>query len=170
MRPSSHSAAIFGSIGSDSSTGRPWSAAVCATFDAPNTENVSPQCGQTTPLIFSTSPRIGTFIIDAIRTAFSTIIATSSCGEATTTMPSTGSDWNTVSGTSPVPGGMSTNIKSTSLQMTSVQNCLTVPAMTGPRQTTGSPGSSSSRLMDITCTPSRVSAGRMPSSQPSAFS
>ena len=68
MRPSSHSAAIFGSIGSDSSTGRPWSAAVCATFDAPNTENVSPQCGQTTPLIFSTSPRIGTFIIDAIRT------------------------------------------------------------------------------------------------------
>ena len=35
---------------------------------------------------------------------------TSSCGDVTTTTPATGRDWNTVSGTSPVPGGMSTNI------------------------------------------------------------
>jgi 3-deoxy-D-manno-octulosonic-acid transferase len=30
-------------------------------------------------------------------------------GDVTITMPSTGRDWNTVSGTSPVPGGISTN-------------------------------------------------------------
>ena len=41
------------------------------------------------------------------------------------------------SGTSPVPGGISTNRKSTSSQITSCQNCLTAPAITGPRQTTG---------------------------------
>jgi hypothetical protein len=40
--------------------------------------------------MFSTSPRIGTFIISAILTAFVTIMDTSSCGEVTTTMPSTG--------------------------------------------------------------------------------
>ena len=48
------------------------------------------------------------FISFAIRSAFSTMSETSSCGEATIMMPSTGSDWNTVSGTSPVPGGIST--------------------------------------------------------------
>ena len=31
-----------------------------------------------------------------------------SCGEVTITTPSIGRDWNTVSGTSPVPGGIST--------------------------------------------------------------
>ena len=48
------------------------------------------------------------FISFAIRSAFSTMSETSSCGEATMIIPSTGRDWNTVSGTSPVPGGMST--------------------------------------------------------------
>ena len=43
-------------------------------------------------------------------TALATIIDTRSWGEVTTTAPSTGRDWNTVRGTSPVPGGMSTNI------------------------------------------------------------
>ena len=33
----------------------------------------------------------------------------SSCGDVTITIPSTGRDWKTVNGTSPVPGGMSTN-------------------------------------------------------------
>ena len=37
-------------------------------------------------------------------------------------MPSSGMDWKMVRGTSPVPGGMSTNMKSTSPQITSVQN------------------------------------------------
>ena len=59
-----------------------------------------------------------------MRTHFSTIMPTSSCGLVTTITPSTGSDWNTVSGTSPVPGGISTNMKSTSPHITSVQNCV----------------------------------------------
>ena len=59
--------------------------------------------------MFSTRPMIGTFIFSAMFTAFATIMLTRSCGLVTTTMPSTGSDWNTVSATSPVPGGMSTS-------------------------------------------------------------
>ena len=51
----------------------------------------------------------GIFIIPAMLKAFFTIICTSSCGDVTITIPSTGRDWKTVSGTSPVPGGMSTN-------------------------------------------------------------
>ena len=43
-------------------------------------------------------------------TALVTIMLTSSWGEVTMIIPSTGRDWNTVSGTSPVPGGMSTNM------------------------------------------------------------
>ena len=38
-------------------------------------------------------------------TAFSTIIPTNSCGDDTITIPSKGTDWKIVSGTSPVPGG-----------------------------------------------------------------
>ena len=45
----------------------------------------------------------------AMLTALPTTIWTRSCGELTMTMPSTGSDWKTVRGTSPVPGGMSTS-------------------------------------------------------------
>ena len=50
----------------------------------------------------------GMFIICAILYAFMTIMRTRSCGEDTITTPSTGRDWKTVSGTSPVPGGIST--------------------------------------------------------------
>ncbi len=60
--------------------------------------------------MFSTSPSTGIFIISAIFTALETIMETSSWGEVTMMMPSTGMDWKTVSGTSPVPGGISTNI------------------------------------------------------------
>ena len=110
------------------------------------------------------------FIMFAMLTAFCTTMPTSSCGEVTTTTPSIGKDWNTVSGTSPVPGGISMNMTSTSFQMTSVQNCLTVPAMIGPRQTTGSVSFSSSRLIDIMSTPSFEVTGKMPMSLPVAFS
>ena len=58
--------------------------------------------------MFSMRPRMGTSIISAIFTAFSTTMETSSWGEATTTMPSRGMDWKTERDTSPVPGGMST--------------------------------------------------------------
>ena len=115
-------------------------------------------------------PRTGIFIISAILTAFSTIIPTSSCGEVTTIIPSTGIDWNTVSGTSPVPGGISMNIKSTSSQTTSVQNCFTAPAITGPRQITGAPSSSSSKFSDIILIPVFDTPGKIPSSLPCALS
>ena len=59
--------------------------------------------------MFSTRPTTGTFRSCARFTALPTIMATSSCGADTVTMPSTGSDWNTVRNTSEVPGGMSTN-------------------------------------------------------------
>ena len=49
-------------------------------------------------------------VLFAIFTALATIMETRSCGEVTMIMPSSGRDWNTVSGTSPVPGGISTNI------------------------------------------------------------
>ena len=60
--------------------------------------------------MFSMRPRTGTCIISDMFNAFSTIMETSSCGDVTTRMPSMGRDWKTVSGTSPVPGGMSTNM------------------------------------------------------------
>jgi len=78
--------------------------------------------------------------------------------------PSMGRDWNTVRGTSPVPGGMSTNMKSTSSHTTSDQNCCTAPATTGPRHTTGSVSFSSSRLMDMISMPSSLTAGYRASS------
>ena len=52
---------------------------------------------------------MGLFIISAMRTALVTMRETRSWGEVTTTIPSTGMDWKTVRGTSPVPGGMSMN-------------------------------------------------------------
>ena len=60
--------------------------------------------------MFSTRPSTGMFIIFAIFAAFSTIMPTSSCGLVTMMIPSTGRLWKTVSGTSPVPGGISTNM------------------------------------------------------------
>ena len=119
--------------------------------------------------MFSTSPRTGIFIAEAMRTALPTIMDTSSWGEVTLTIPSTGTDWNTVSGTSPVPGGISTNRTSRSPQITSVQNCFTAPAITGPLQITGSSLSGRSRLMDIIWMPDSVTEGNSPSSLPVAL-
>ena len=50
--------------------------------------------------------------------------------------------------------------------MTSVQNCFTVPAMTGPRHTTGSVSFSNKRFSETSFTPVLLSAGMMPSSVP----
>ena len=60
--------------------------------------------------MFSTRPTTGTSRERARFTALPTIMATSSWGADTVTMPSTGSDWNTVRNTSEVPGGISTNM------------------------------------------------------------
>ena len=53
-------------------------------------------------------PSTGTSIIWAILAALVTIMLTRSWGLVTTMTPSTGRDWKTVRGTSPVPGGIST--------------------------------------------------------------
>ena len=117
-------------------------------------------------------PSTGISIICAIFTALSTIMDTSSCGDVTTTIPSTGRDWKIVSGTSPVPGGQSTNIQSTSPQSTSSQNCLTALAMTGPLQITGSVSFSTRRFNDISLMPDFVTGGyiTVPASSQVAFS
>ena len=57
----------------------------------------------------STSANNETSISLAMLHALDTIRDTKSCGDVTITMPLSGMDWNTVSGTSPVPGGISTN-------------------------------------------------------------
>ena len=56
-------------------------------------------------------------------------------------------------------GGISINIISSSFHITSVQNCFTVPARTGPRHTTGSVSSSSKRFIDIISMPPLLVAG-----------
>ena len=48
------------------------------------------------------------------------------------------------------------------IHISSVQNCLTAPAMTGPRHTTGSSSFSTSRLMLITSMPMRLWMGQQP--------
>ena len=78
-------------------------------------------------------------------------------------------NWKTVSGTSPVPGGMSTTRQSISFHITSVQNCFTTPAITGPLHTTGSDSFSSRRFIDMISIPILVFAGIIPNSQASAF-
>ena len=65
---------------------------------------------------------------------------------------------------------MSTNIKSTSPYTTSVQNCFTTPASTGPLQTTGSVSSSKSKFTLITGMPVLLTAGIRKLSSPVAFS
>ena len=74
-------------------------------------------------------------------------------------MPSRATVWNTVRATSPVPGGISRKSTSSPAQMTSVQNCLTVPPMMGPRQATGSVSFSRSRFRLITSMPVLVFTG-----------
>ena len=81
-------------------------------------------------------------------------------------IPSIGSDWNTVRGTSPVPGGISMNITSRSPHATSVQNCVTAPAITGPLHTTGSLSFSVSKLSDITLISDALLPGIIPISLP----
>ena len=112
--------------------------------------------------MFSMRPQTLIFIICAMPTAFRTIMPTSSCGVVTTMMPSTGRDWKTVSGTSPVPGGMSMNMQSTSPQLTSDQNCWSTSVITGLLQMTGWFSSCIMRFMDMILIPVAVTAGRSP--------
>ena len=53
-------------------------------------------------------------------------------------------------------------------QMTSCQNWVTTPAITGPRQITGSVSLAESRFKDMSLMPLAVTAGSMPASEPVA--
>ena len=62
------------------------------------------------------------------------------------------------------------NMMSLSPHSTSVQNCLTAPAMTGPRQTTGVVSSGSSRFRLMVLMPVLLTTGKMVVSVPWARS
>ena len=102
---------------------------------------------------------MGMFIMPAIFTALLTMRETSSCGEVIIRIPSRVMVWKTVNGTSPVPGGMSISRKSMCSQITSVQNCFTIPATSGPRHSTGDFSSAINKLLEITSMPVSVTAG-----------
>lgn len=61
------------------------------------------------------------------------------------------------------------NIYSMSVQITSLQNCLTVPAIIGPRQTTGSVSLFKRRLVEMISIPLVVCIGSRPISVALAF-
>ena len=83
-----------------------------ASSSAPPEEKIStfsPQCGQTKPDMFSTMPTTGNASWSQNASERETSAAATRCGVVTTIAPSgSGSDWQTVSGSSPVPGGAST--------------------------------------------------------------
>ena len=73
------------------------------------------------------------------------------------TAPVTLTFCESVSATSPVPGGRSITRKSSSPQATSFMNCWSAPWSIGPRQMTAAFGSSSRKPMLISLTPKRAS-------------
>ncbi len=133
---------------------------------------VSPQCGQTKPLMFSTSPRTFSFICEAKLMAFFASSRATSCGVTTTTTPSTsGTIWATLSASSPVPGGISIMTKSLSPQATSSRNCCSALCLSAPLHMTAVSSVGRRNPMDMTSTLYLVFTGRiLPSSLTSTFS
>ena len=119
--------------------------------------------------IFSTIPRMGTFIISAIFTALSTIVCSQllraiynnnainrdRLENSQRNIPCAG--WHIDEHIVHIP------------QTTSLRSCFTVSAITGPLQTTGSVSLSKSRLTDIISMPFLDSQGRIPICVPYAF-
>ena len=85
--------------------------------------------------MFSTSPRIGTSVFSNIRTARRASIRARSCGVLTITAPARLARCAMVNCASPVPGGMSTTMTSSSPQSACPINCSSAPITIGPRQT-----------------------------------
>ena len=75
-----------------------------------------------------------------------------SCGVEMITAPVNGTFWAKVNWMSPVPGGMSTTMMSSSPQLTSRIICSKADCTIGPRQIIGV-SSSTRKPMDITLTP-----------------
>ena len=103
------------------------------------------------PLMFSTTPKTGTFIIFAKLMDFLVSRSETSCGVVTMTKPSMGlMSWATLRASSPVPGGRSIMRKSKSPQSMSARNCFITWCFSGPLQTTGWSGFSSKKAIETT--------------------
>ena len=160
--PLSESTPIFGSIGM---LPRNTTSASFDIFEPPPEPKISvfvPQCGQTKPLMFSTTPMMGKFSLSAKVIAFLTTALDKPVGIVTITTPSnSGKSWATLKGSSPVPGGKSINRKSSSPQTTSPNNWRIARIFNGPRQIVGAdPGRKKS--IDITFKPTGPSTGKTP--------
>ena len=82
----------------------------CAVSRAPPWPKMAwlePQSGQVNMDMFSTTPRIGTWVLLNMVMPFLASIRAMSCGVETITAPFSGTRWAMVSWASPVPGGMS---------------------------------------------------------------
>lgn len=95
---------------------------------------------------------------------------TSSCGEVTMMMPSSGMDWNTVSGASPGSGGQINKHIIDFIPDDVAPELLDDTGDDRPRQTTGEVSSGRSSLMLMVSMPVFVLTGNRPSSLPMAFS
>ena len=96
------------SRGSEPSTSTPKSAAIFCAPPWPKMCSAWPHRLQTWIAMFSTRPTIGTPTFSNILKPLRASISAMSCGVVTITAPVTGTCCDSVSATSPVPGGMST--------------------------------------------------------------
>ena len=82
--------------------------------------------------MFSMMPSIGTSTLRNMLMPLRASISARSCGVETMTAPASGTCWAMVSWASPVPGGMSTTITSSSPQATSRSICISACMTIGP--------------------------------------
>lgn len=104
-----HKRSGLGSIGRRASTGTPSSFATSSILLSPNILYFFCSRGTQNSSYFR-RVRLSEHSSFCHIVCLFTIMVTRSCGVVTIIIPSTGRLWNTVSGTSPVPGGISTNI------------------------------------------------------------
>ncbi len=109
--------------------------------------------------MFSTRPSTGTCVFSNIRTPRRASASATSCGVDTITAPASFSFCAIVSCASPVPGGMSSTITSSSPQSTWPISCCSAPITIGPRHTMAVSGSTS-RPIDMARIP-HASTGSM---------
>jgi tetratricopeptide (TPR) repeat protein/TolB-like protein len=149
--PASPASRMAGSSGTRPRNGTFISSARSLPPPEPKTSIASPQCGQVSPLMFSTMPSTRVFTLSNIFTPRRTSPVETSWGVVTMTAPSRLIVCTSESCASPVPGGMSTTITSSAPQSTCSRNCFSTPEMSGPRMMAGcSLSSRKPRLMSRT--------------------
>ena len=102
--------------------------------------------------MFSMMPSTGTSTLRNMLRPLRASSSAMSCGVETITAPASGTCCAMVSCASPVPGGMSTTITSSSPHATSRSICSRAPITIGPRQIIGV-SSGTRKPIDITFTP-----------------